>query len=300
MFNPVIVHSENDYIECKDKYLLEIQISFTNFKLFPPQIHENNGATKPMLPCEAKLRNFTYASTMTVDIKIDYVIRNTDNMDVTRIVTKILPKINIGKMPIMLKSNICMLSQKGTTHATEMGECPMDCGGYFIIKGSEKTVLGQERAAENRVYCFDGKNTTKWSWFAEIKSIPDFKCISPKHIEMMIASKNNGFGHAIYVSIPRIKQPIELFVVFRALGILSDKEICQYVVLNLEDPASQDVLACLQASVIDANKYLTQADALRHITASVAYTPINMDKEKGAKKKHDFTVDVLNNDLFPH
>ena len=101
----------------------------------------------------------------------------------------------------------------------------------------------------------------------------------------MIASKNNGFGHAIYVSIPRIKQPIELFVVFRALGILSDKEICQYVVLNLEDPASQDVLACLQASVIDANKYLTQADALRHITASVAYTPINMDKEKGAKKK---------------
>ena len=116
----------------------------------------------------------------------------------------------------------------------------------------------------------------------------------------MIASKNNGFGHAIYVSIPRIKQPIELFVVFRALGILSDKEICQYVVLNLEDPASQDVLACLQASVIDANKYLTQADALRHITASVAYTPINMDKEKGAKKKHDFTVDVLNNDLFPH
>ena len=151
MFNPVIVHSENDYIECKDKYLLEIQISFTNFKLFPPQIHENNGATKPMLPCEAKLRNFTYASTMTVDIKIDYVIRNTDNMDVTRIVTKILPKINIGKMPIMLKSNICMLSQKGTTHATEMGECPMDCGGYFIIKGSEKTVLGQERAAENRV-----------------------------------------------------------------------------------------------------------------------------------------------------
>ena len=300
MFNPVVIHSENDYVECKDKYLLEIQISFNNFKLYPPQIHENNGATKPMLPCEAKLRNFTYSSTMTLDIKIDYIIRNTENMENPRIVTKILPKINIGKMPIMLKSNICALSQTMTTPPSALGECPFDCGGYFIIKGSEKTVLGQERAAENRVYCFDGKNTTKWSWFAEIKSILDFKCISPKHIEMMIASKNNGFGHAIYVSIPRIKQPIELFVVFRALGILSDKEICQYVLLNLEDEGSKDVLAFLQASVIDANKYLTQADALRHITASVAYTPINMDKEKGAKKKHDFTVDVLNNDLYPH
>ena len=30
------------------------------------------------------------------------------------------------------------------------------------------------------------------------------------------------------------------------------------------------------------------------------YTPINMDKEKGARKKREFTVNVLNNDLFPH
>jgi DNA-directed RNA polymerase beta subunit len=178
----------------------------------------------------------------------------------------------------------------------------MDCGGYFIIKGSEKTVLGQERAAENRVYCFDGKNTTKWSWFAEIKSIPDFKCISPKQIEMMIASKNNGFGHAIYMNIPRIKQPIELFVVFRALGVLSDKAICEYILLQIptQSPEQQLILEFLQASIIDANKYMTQEDALRHITAAVAYTPINMDKEKGARKKQEFTNDVLNNDLFPH
>lgn len=302
MFNPVIVHSENDYIEALDKYMLDVQISFHNFKLYPPVIHENNGATKPMMPCEAKLRNFTYASTMTVDIKIDFHVRQptADNPDAIRTVTKTLPKINIGKMPIMLKSSICSMSEPSFVQPASLGECPLDCGGYFIIKGSEKTVLGQERAAENRVYCFDGKNTTKWSWFAEIKSIPDFKCISPKHIEMMVASKNNGFGHPLFVTIPRVKQPIELFVVFRALGVLSDQEICQYILLDLDDPQSRDLLPLLQASVIEANKYMTKADALRHITASVAYTPINMDKEKGAKKKHDFTVDVLNNDLFPH
>ena len=302
MFNPVIVHSENDYIEALDKYMLDVQNSFHNFKLYPPVIHENNGATKPMMPCEAKLRNFTYASTMTVDIKIDFHVRQptADNPDAIRTVTKTLPKINIGKMPIMLKSSICSMSEPSFVEPASLGECPLDCGGYFIIKGSEKTVLGQERAAENRVYCFDGKNTTKWSWFAEIKSIPDFKCISPKHIEMMVASKNNGFGHPLFVTIPRVKQPIELFVVFRALGVLSDQEICQYILLDLDDPQSRDLLPLLQASVIEANKYMTKADALRHITASVAYTPINMDKEKGAKKKHDFTVDVLNNDLFPH
>ena len=302
MFNPVCIKSENDYVEEQDKYLLEISINFQNFKLYSPQIYENNGATKTMFPQEAKLRNFTYASTMTVDIKIDYIIRNTESMDNPRIITKILQKINIGKMPIMLKSAICVLTQNKSVDPVYMGECPMDCGGYFIIKGSEKTVLGQERAAENRVYCFDGKNTTKWSWFAEIKSIPDFKCISPKQIEMMIASKNNGFGHGIYMNIPRIKQPIELFVVFRALGVMSDKAICEYILLDIEakSPEQRKILDFLQASIIDSNKYMTKEDALRHITAAVAYTPINMDKEKGARKKQEFTNDVLNNDMFPH
>jgi DNA-directed RNA polymerase II subunit RPB2 len=300
MFNPVTIHSDNDYVAEKDKYFLEIMISFSNFKLYPPQIHENNGATKMMLPQEAKLRNFTYASTMNVDINIQYIIRTTDNMDNPRIIEKTLSKINIGKLPIMLKSSICVLTQNKHINSDYTGECSMDCGGYFIIKGSEKTVLGQERAAENRVYCFDGKNTTKWNYFAEIKSVPDFKCISPKQIEMMIASKNNGFGNGIFITIPRIKNPIELYVLFRALGITSDKDITKYIILDIDDDRHVDILHFLQASIIDANKYMTQEDALRHVTSSVAYTPINLDKETGARKKREFTIEVLDNDLFPH
>jgi len=300
MFNTVKIHSDNDYIIDKDLYLLEIEISFSNFKLYPPQIHENNGATKIMLPDEAKLRNFTYASTMAIDLNIKYTIRNTETMDNPKVIMKTLPKINIGKMPIMLKSSICILKQNNHIHPSLTGECEMDCGGYFIVKGSEKTVLGQERAAENKVYVFDGKNTTKWSYYAEIKSIPDFKCISPKQIEMMIACKNNGFGHGLYIQIPRIKQPIELFILFRALGVLSDKEICEYIVLDIDNEEQKDLTQCLQASIIDANKYTTQEEAIAYITTYVAYTPINMDKEKGLLKKREFTEEVLNTDLFPH
>ena len=73
------------------------------------------------------------------------------------------------------------------------GECRFDGGGYFIINGSEKTCLGQERAAENNIMCFNvKKNNNKWSWLAEIKSIPDDKCISPKQINITIATRNNG------------------------------------------------------------------------------------------------------------
>ena len=66
--------------------------------------------------------------------------------------------------------------------------------------------------------CFNiKKNNNKWSWLAEIKSVPLNKCISPKQISITIATKNNGFGHAIDINIPRIKQPIPIFILFRAL-----------------------------------------------------------------------------------
>jgi DNA-directed RNA polymerase II subunit RPB2 len=301
MFNPVHVASEQDFDMKTGKYALELFITFENFNIYRPQIHENNGATKLMFPQEARLRNFTYASAMTIDINVKFVIRTGENLDNVQTFYKVLPKIHIGKLPIMLKSNICVLTQYKHVENSQTGECRFDAGGYFIINGSEKTVLGQERAAENKVYCFNvSKNNTKYTWMAEIKSIPDFKCISPKQINMMVSSKNNGFGNPICVQLPRVKQTIPLFILFRALGVLSDREICEKILLDLRSENHGQMLNELQASIIDANTHMTQEECIKYITSFVMYTPINMDKETGAKKKYEFTMDILNNDLFPH
>ena len=301
MFNPVLIASEQDMCRRTKRNKLELHVTFDKFNLYRPQIHENNGATKIMFPYDARSRNFTYASTMTIDINIRYVVRTGENLENAQTFYKSIPKVHIGKLPIMLKSSICVLSQYTHINNNVSGECKHDAGGYFIINGSEKTVLGQERAAENRVYCFNtSKNNNKWSWTAEIKSVPDFKCISPKQINVMVANKNNGFGCPIYVQIPRIKQPIALFVVFRALGVISDKEICKHIVLDIDDETTKPILHSLQASIIEANTTMTQEDALKIITSNVMYTPMNMDKEAGAAKKRIFTQDVLGNDLFPH
>jgi len=254
-----------------------------------------------MLPQEAKLRNFTYASTMTIDIDIEYTIRNTESMNTPRVIKKTIPKINIGKMPIMLKSSICVLNQNNNfTNSQLTGECIMDSGGYFIIKGSEKTVIGQERAAENRIYCFDvKKNSTKWLWSAEIKSVPDFKCISPKQINMMISPKTSDTD-TIYIQIPRIKKPLPIFIVFRALGIISDKDICEKIVLDIDNKKNKKLIQYLKTSIEEANDCLTKEDAIRVIVSNVMFTPINMDKETGIIKKREFAIEVINNDLFPH
>jgi DNA-directed RNA polymerase II subunit RPB2 len=301
MFNPINIKSEQDLDVETGKYRLELFVSFENFNLYRPQIHENNGATKLMFPQEVRLRNFTYASVMTIDVKIHFVVRSGEKLENIQNFYKTLPKIHIGKMPIMLKSNICVLSQYKHVELKSVGECKYDTGGYFIINGSEKTVLGQERAAENKVYIYNiSKNNTKYTWSAEIKSVPDFKCISPKQLNLYVSSKNNGLGFPIVVQLPRVKQPIPLFILFRALGIISDMEICQYIILDIDNIEYKELLQGLVASIIDANTCLTQQDSIKYITSYVMYTPINMDRETGQRKKLEFANDILANDLFPH
>ena len=111
MFNPVHIVSEQDYDTTHKKYSLEIFVTFENFQIYRPQIHENNGAIKLMFPQEARLRNFTYASSMTLDVNIKYVIRTGKELENIQTFYKTLSGIHIGKLPIMLKSNICVLNQ---------------------------------------------------------------------------------------------------------------------------------------------------------------------------------------------
>jgi DNA-directed RNA polymerase II subunit RPB2 len=301
MFNPVVIHSEHDKDPETGLYSLELIITFENFQLYRPLIHENNGATKTMFPQEARLRNFTYSSNMVFDINIQIIKKYGEKLSQTEKIFKKIPRINFGKIPIMLKSSICVLTQYKHLSPDLTGECSVDPGGYFIINGSEKTCIAQERAAENTVMCFQlKKNSNKWKWLAEVKSVPSDKCISPKQINLTISSRDNGYGYGIYIQIPRIKAHIPLFILFRAIGIISDKDICERIVLDINDVQKKKMLFSLKASIIDANEYLTQEICLQYIINYAMFTPINMEKEIGIQKKREFTINVLKNDLFPH
>ena len=302
MFNPVHICSEHDLDKAVNKYRLEMFVTCENFNIFRAQIHEINGATKSMFPQEARDRNFTYAGEMTIDLNIKFVVRSGPLLETVHTFNRVLPSIHIGKMPIMLKSSICILEQYKHIPYNVSGECRMDSGGYFIVNGSEKTVIGQERAAENLVQCYNiSKNNSKWSWLAEIKSVPDYKCISPKQLSLTIATKNNGFGNGLWLQIPRLKNPLPLFVVFRALGVISDEDICKRIVLDTTSERTELLMSNLQGSVVEANKIITQECAMKQIIANIMFTThISIDKETGANMKRNFAQEVLNNDLFPH
>jgi DNA-directed RNA polymerase II subunit RPB2 len=300
MFNPINIKSPHDYIKEFRKYRLEIVIEFENLCVYRPEIHENNGATKLMFPNNARLRNFTYTSNFTLDLNIKYIIRTGEQLENEEIKNVKLSKIQFGKIPIMLKSSICILNQYNYISPEVMEECKMDPGGYFIINGSEKTCIGQEKPADNIIFCYKQKPGHKWLWTSEIRSVPDWKCISPKQIYMMISSKLISCGNEILVQIPRLKRQIPLFILFRALGLKSDKEICNIICLDIDSSENFEIMNYLKASILQTSDCITYEDCLKYVINSVIYTPLNLDKDEGQKKKREFALDVLTNDLFPN
>ncbi len=303
MFNPVNIASRESFHALSQKYQLELSVRFENLRVQRPQVNENNGSSKLMMPHDARTRNISYSAATMVDLHVTYTVRRGQMMENVETTHEKITSVHLGKLPVMVKSHACILSQYTHSTPAAMGECAYDLGGYFIVTGSEKTVQCQERKAENRVYVYDAtKSTTKKGnlWRAEIRSVPDYKSISAKVVNVFMAAKHNGWGHPLTVEMPRLKQAVPLFVLFRALGVLSDRAICETIVLDLGAVANAELVAALQASASDASACRSQQDALAYLTSLARYTPVGVDRETGARRKREFTLDVLEKDLFPH
>jgi DNA-directed RNA polymerase III subunit RPC2 len=59
--------------------------------------------------------------------------------------------VHVGRLPIMLRSNRCLLAGASESELTRAHECPLDPGGYFIVRGTEKVILIQEQLSKNRM-----------------------------------------------------------------------------------------------------------------------------------------------------
>jgi DNA-directed RNA polymerase II subunit RPB2 len=94
-----------------------------------------------MMPNEARLRNLTYSAPLYVDITKTVIKDGEDPVKTTH------QKTFIGKIPIMLRSTYCILSGLTDRDLTELNECPLDPGGYFVVNGSEKVILHKTQAA---------------------------------------------------------------------------------------------------------------------------------------------------------
>ena len=297
-FNPIKIFNKDTWNEEHQLYTETYQIEFGKVYISKPVL--NDSPNKPMYPYEARLRKLTYAANLYIDIHHKTVITNplTGEKDIVEHPT--LEKYPCGKMPIMVGSKYCVLSDQNNMTKMDMGEGIYDYGGYFIIKGSEKIIICQEKKCENKICVFKQKSLqNKYSENAEISCVhPDNpSVISPVWVKMKAKEETYG-GNVIRVRLRRMKQDIPLIIIFRALNFISDKSIVELIVYNTSAPSNNDMMELLKASIDEAKPIQSQKIALEYISKYI--TGIQTAKYKTNKCKLKYTFDILCQELFPH
>ncbi|KAM3172814.1 DNA-directed RNA polymerase II subunit RPB2 [Hymenolepis weldensis] len=269
----------------------------TQFKLSFEQIYlskathwEKDGTSCPMTPSDARLRNLTYAAPLYVDIKKTIISSHGKNE------TKCDKKF-IGKIPIMLKSSYCFLNNMGDRDLAELNECPLDPGGYFIINGSEKVLIAQEKMATNTVYVFQQKDS-KYAYKTEIRSCLEHSSrpASTLWVNMMArggkdSNKRATIGQRIVAVLPYIKQEIPVLIVFRALGFVADRDILEHIIYDFEDNEMREMI---KPSLDEAFCIQDQKVALNFIGSRGARPGVT--KEKRIK----YAKEILQKETLPH
>jgi len=200
--------------------------------------------------------------------------------------TVILEKILLGKFPIMLQSHYCVLSGLPREIRHTMGECRNDVGGYFIIDGKEKTIISQEKFGYNMLNVHEGDGDVVLC-AADITSVSEnvSKPIRSLSVRMMAPTASYTFKN-IVVKLPNVRAPVPLFILFRALGIVSDKQIITMCLLDLEKYES--LIDMFEPSVHDAGGIMTQRTALKYIA--------NLTKYKTTEN----ALEILTDYFLPH
>lgn len=243
-------------VEANSKVICDADPSFyvkyTNVYVGTPDVNEGFNISKPTTPHECRLRDMTYSAPIFVDIEYTKGSRK---------VTK--SGIMIGRMPIMLKSSNCVLRDKSEFELRKMNECPLDPGGYFIVKGQERVILIQEQLSRNKIIIEKYDNQIQ----CEVTS-----STHEKKSRTTLFKKGNKYflGHNTFT------EPISVAIIFKAMGIAEIKEMAFLMGLEdmfkwvptLEDCFNEDIHSTQDAlkylgSKLVAKRYVTHASRLK-------------------------------------
>ncbi|QCE13535.1 DNA-directed RNA polymerase II subunit RPB2 [Vigna unguiculata] len=269
------------------------KISFGQIYLSKPMMTECDGETATLYPMAARLRNLTYSAPLYVDVSKRVIKKGHDGEEVTEI--QDLTKVFIGKVPIMLRSSYCTLYQNSEKDLTELGECPYDQGGYFIVNGSEKVLIAQEKMSTNHVYVFKKRQPNKYAYVAEVRSMAESQNRTPSSMFVRMlsrtSSKGGSSGQYIRATLPYIRTEIPIVIVFRALGFVADKQILEHICYDFSDTQMMELL---RPSLEEAFVIQNQQVALDYIGKRGA--TVGVTKEKRIK----YAKEILQKEMLPH
>nr|XP_043615014.1 DNA-directed RNA polymerases IV and V subunit 2-like [Erigeron canadensis] len=193
------------------------------------------------LPRHARLQNMTYSSRMKVHITKQVYTQELVRSDKFKtgkekfLDKKILDteerEVHIGRIPVMVNSDSCWMS------GAEKDDCDYDQGGYFIIKGAEKTFIAQEQLTLNRVSLASSPN-----WRVQYTDIWKRKRVYVKLVDTPKIGDIGGGGAHVITGYILSLMDIPIWILFFALGVSSDKEVVDMIGADIEDGTIVNIL----------------------------------------------------------
>lgn len=260
------------------KVEVDIRLGSKEVRLDIPTFMDPSGPSgrtvRPLLPNEARLRDITYAVNVYVDVSVDIRVDGKEVRDPT---AEPMRPICLGQIPLMLHSRYCALHGLSAKALKEAGECPYDRGGYFVVDGKEKVIVAQEANVLNRVYVRKGDASRP-----EIGYLGFMLCESPddpipKTMTMYVRSQEapsrKGAITVVVNKLGRTKTAaaeettraggkefnkssgsgeVPLFILFRALGVESDKAILEHIMYSVDDETETYMMDFFRPSILDA------------------------------------------------
>jgi DNA-directed RNA polymerase II subunit RPB2 len=266
---------------------------FRNTRIIGPKLE--NGI-EPMFPSDAIHKSLTYGIKVICDVsqiqdKIDIstgkkseMICGTEEVDVP-----------IAYIPLMVRSKYCSLNQyKGV----DTSECDFNPGGYFIVNGSEKVVICQDRMVENKPLVFLKKDSGTLSYIVQVNS----RSYRPNGSSQVLNVKARKDG-LMTIRVPILNE-VNVFALFRALGVQSDREIIKMIVTDDNDTDMIDVIRItLDACKNELHtKIQTEEEAydflINKLKVIRKYTESDKDTKVQQKKMH--LKSLLHTSFIPH
>ncbi|KAG6746546.1 hypothetical protein POTOM_048897 [Populus tomentosa] len=276
-----------------------LYLRFTDVKIGKPSMVVD-AISEQITPHMCRLSDTTYAAPILVNI--EYISGSHGRKE-----KMIKNDVVIGRMPIMLRSCCCVLYGKNEAELARLGECPLDPGGYFVVKGTEKVILIQEQLSKNRIIIDNdkkGKELTKdhirsdtelqymvfnlldstMSLLKNGMAFPlPFECINASVTSSTEATKSKTVilmeKEKMYLCLNQFAKKIPIMVVMKAMGMESDQEVVQMVG---RDPRYSMLLLPSIEECASHGVY-TQQQALEYLEAMVkrsTYSSSSTEKQE--------------------
>ena len=274
--------------------VIKYKFKYENISLKEPTLDND---VEPMFPSDARNRNLTYLVRLVGRVtQVQEVIDIVTDEKIITVVGQPEDNVYIANLPVMTRSKYCSLSlYKGH----DKSECTYDPGGHFIVNGSEKVIICQDRMVENKPLVFLRKDSGNEVFTAQVNS----KSYKPHGITQIISIKLKKDGNII-IRVPILNE-VNIFILFRALGVEPDRDVINYICPDETDHELVDkIRAGLSHSKTDKEfiKISTQEQAIEYLSAKLRVLKKYVEGDKNIKtnQKRIHILNLLQNNFLPH